>query len=233
VRIQPSTLWGTVKSAVSGTAGVDLTLLNGFAPAGFIFEGVSSTPVDPRNYQVSYGALDLAGIASGDMVQFTGLPSAFGAPPPNFVASAVTPAKGMEQQMVIEWGNGGALTPFSAVRPEGIEVDLSNPYISGTTSYIRSGPTTTALRSLPSMPLLTTNGASGQLVLAIGNDTLTAGVSVFSSLPGFLTRVGALIGIDNRSNRIYRLVAYGQYDSTSNTFVANRIYINLYEITTT
>jgi hypothetical protein len=33
----------------------------------------------------------------------------------------------------------------------------------------------------------------------------------------------------NGSNKIFRLVAYGQYDSASNTFVASRIHVALHE----
>ena len=61
---------------------------------------------------------------------------------------------------------------------------------------------------------------------AIGNTTLTTGVSVFNSIGGF---VAALNSTFNGTAKIYRLVAVGQYNSASNKFVAARISVALQE----
>jgi hypothetical protein len=229
VRLQPNQLWAKVASASAGTATVAVQSLNNFAPNGFDFTGAASPATSASSYQVNYGAL--GGVAAGDLVQFNGLIAPFGSAPPNFVATSAITGSSAEQQLVIEWSDGGPYKPFTSVSDAGLVVDLANGDVSATTSYIRTGPVTTALKTLPANPLITTTGAPGPLLLAIGNDVLTAGVSVFNSAPGFITEVSDLLGGSNVTNRIYRLVAYGQYNSTTNTFVANRIYINLSEIT--
>jgi hypothetical protein len=49
-------------------------------------------------------------------------------------------------------------------------------------------------------------------------------VSVFNSISGFAS---ALTATFNGTNKIYRLVAVGQYNSGTNTFVASRISVAL------
>ena len=189
--------------------------------------------MDPNAYQVNTGTFDLSGVGPGGLVEATGMVAPFGAAPPNFIATSVSPGSSEEQQLVLQWVNGGAIGPFSSVTSAGLVVKLDNGDL-GALHYIRTGPSTIDLKSLPASPLITTTGAPpGELVLAIGNDTLTAGVSVFNSLAPFITRVLATFPGSNTTNKIYQLVAYGQYNSSTNTFVATRIYVALEEVTAT
>jgi hypothetical protein len=64
------------------------------------------------------------------------------------------------------------------------------------------------------------------LQLAIGSATLPAGVSVFSSAPAFATAVNSVL---SGGHNLYRLVAVGQYESATNTFVAASISLALHE----
>jgi hypothetical protein len=88
------------------------------------------------------------------------------------------------------------------------------------------------LNSLSASPLITTTGAQGPLVLAVGNDVLTNGVSVYNTLDPFVAQVKNSFP-SGTANRLFRLVAYGQYSSTSNTFVATRIYVAIQEAAAT
>jgi hypothetical protein len=235
VRLAPSQLWGGLHSAAAGSAELELLSLNNWPAAGFDFAGAgaSGTPVDPNAYQVNTGTFDLSGVGPGGLVEATGMVAPFGAAPPNFIATSVSPGSSEEQQLVLQWVNGGAIGPFSSVTSAGLVVKLDNGDL-GALHYIRTGPSTIDLKSLPASPLITTTGAPpGELVLAIGNDTLTAGVSVFNSLAPFITRVLATFPGSNTTNKIYQLVAYGQYNSSTNTFVATRIYVALEEVTAT
>jgi hypothetical protein len=235
VRLAPSQLWGGLHSAAAGSAELELLSLNNWPAAGFDFAGAgaSGTPVDPNAYQVNTGTFDLSGVGPGGLVEATGMVAPFGAAPPNFIATSVSPGSSEEQQLVLQWVNGGAIGPFSSVTSAGLVVKLDNGDL-GALHYIRTGPSTIDLKSLPASPLITTTGAPpGELVLAIGNDTLTAGVSVFNSLAPFITRVLATFPGSNTTNKIYQLVAYGQYTSSTNTFVATRIYVALEEVTAT
>jgi hypothetical protein len=123
---------------------------------------------------------------------------------------------------VVEWINGGATAPFISDSVAGLVVDLNNAAL-GTIHEIRTGPATLDLKTLPASPLITTVGADqSKLQLAIGSVTLSTGVSVFNSISGFAT---ALSTTFNGTNKIYRLVAVGQYNSSTNTFVASRISV--------
>ena len=66
--------------------------------------------------------------------------------------------------------------------------------------------------------------------MAVGSASLTTGVSVFNSAAGFVTGLKSAL---NGTNKVFRLVAYGQYNASTNTFVAARIHVALEEKTTT
>ena len=126
----------------------------------------------------------------------------------------------------MEWVNGGATAPFSSSSSAGLVVDLTNANL-GTIHSIRTGPATLDLKSLRASPLITTTGADQtQLQLVVGSTTLITGFSVFNTATGF---AGGLHTAFNGTNKIYRLVAYGQYNSASNTFVAARVHVALHE----
>ena len=115
----------------------------------------------------------------------------------------------------------------------GLHLNADNAYqsiIRGGPTFltIRTGPATLDLKSLPASPLMTTTGADqSNLQLAIGSTTLTSGISVFNSASGFASAVNSDFAAG--TNKISRLVAYGQYDSVNNTFVAARISVALHE----
>jgi hypothetical protein len=226
VRLAPTRIWGTLNSATKGTALLDILSLGNFAPAGFNFAGTGTTAANPSAYVVNTGSLDKSATAMSTLLQVDGIVNAFGSAPPDFTASAITAGTATEQQLVVEWINGGAPAPFLSDGSAGLVVDLNNPNL-GTIHYIRTGPMTLDLKSptVPASPLITTVGADqSKLQLAIGSGTLTTGVSVFNSISGF---AAALASTFNGSNKIYRLVAVGQYNIGTNTFVASRISVAL------
>jgi hypothetical protein len=223
LRLQQTPVWGTLNSATANSASLDVLTLGSYAPAGFNFTGTGSTPVDPATYQVNTGAIDEATVPAGTLLLANGVVAPFGTAPPAFNASSVTPGTATEQQLLVEWVNGGPYNPFSSVSSAGLVVDLANADL-GPIHYIKTGPATLDLKSLPASPLITTTGANqSNLQLAIGNASL--GIFLFNSYAGFETKLTSMI---NDTNRYYRLVAYGQYNSTTNTFVASRIDVAVY-----
>ena len=134
---------------------------------------------------------------------------------------------------MVEWINGaGATAPFISASSSGLVVKLSNAAL-GTIHEIRTGPAGPAntgpgvrdLTLLPTSPPFTIVGAAqADLRLAIGSATLSTGVSVFNSISGFAT---ALSSTFKGTNKIYRLVAVGQYNTGTNTFVASRMSVAL------
>lgn len=225
VRLASTRVWGSLTSASPGSATLDVLSLGDFVPAAFDFAGTGTTGHDanPAAYAVSTGTINETTTAPGTLLQVDGLVSPFGAAPPDFTAGAITAGSATEQRLVVEWVNGGATQPFSSQSAAGLEVNLSNADL-GTIHEIRTGP---ASLPLPPGLVITTVGADqSQLRLAIGNTTLTTGVSVFNSIGGFVT---ALNSTFNGTAKIYRLVAVGQYNSASNKFVASRISVALQE----
>src|SRR5579871_286353 len=229
VRLQSTPLWGTLNSATAGTASLDLLSLGGLDPSTFDFAGTgttSATDATPGSYQVATGSLNESAVAPGTLLQVNGIVTPFGSAPPDFTATSITPASATVQQLVFEWANDSAASaPFSSFNAAGIVVDLANTAL-GAIRYIRAGPSTVSINSLSSSTTftVTTVGAPAPLVLAVGSEALTTGVSVFTTAPGFAT--GLHTAIDG-TNRVFRLVAYGHYDSGTNTFVASRIYVAL------
>jgi hypothetical protein len=223
VRLAPTRIWGTLNSATPGSAFLDVLTLGDFAPAGFNFAGTGTTAANPAAYAVNTGTLDESGLAAGTLLQVAGLVTPFGAAPPDFTASAIVLGSATEQRVVVEWVNGGAPAPFSSASSTGLVVDLGNANL-GTIHYIRTGPATLPL---PAGLLVTTTGADqNNLQLSIGSTTLSSGISVFGSASAFASALSSTL---NGTNKIYRLVAVGQFNSVANTFVASRISVALHE----
>ena len=228
VRLQPSRLFGTLNSATASSLSLTLMQINNFDRSGYAFAGtnVGGASGDYNNYQVTTGSLNESAVAPGTLLQLDGLVTPFGAAPPNFTASAVAPATAVEQQLVCEFVSGGAPHPFRSYSAAGLIISFVNGDL-GNVHFIRSGPATLDLTSLPDSPLITTVGADpSKLQLAIGSSSLTTGVSVFNTMAGFITGLNAAL---NGTNKVFRVVAYGQYNSATNTFVATRIHVALQE----
>ena len=234
VRLAPTPLWGTLNAsppATPGSASLDVVTLGNYAPVGLNFAGTGLTPAQDANpmlYAVNTGSTDLSTEPPQTLVQMYGLVSPFGSAPPDFNLNSVVFGAQTEQQLVVEWTNGGSAAPFSSISASGLVVNLSDPNL-GSVHYIRTGPTTLDLTSpsIPSSPLITTTGANpSSITLAVGAINLSTGISVFNSYPPFET---ALNNTLNGNNPVFRLVARGQYVAASNTFVASRIDVAIQE----
>jgi len=232
VRLGSTRVWGTLNSATTGSASLDVLSLANFAPAGFSFTGTGAGGQDanPAAYDVNTGALDESSVAAGTLLQVDGIVTPFGTAPPDFVAQAITPGTETPQQLVVEWVNGGSTSPFTHAGSDYLQVNLADANL-GSIHYIRTGPAQLDLKTLTASPQITTTGApQSDLQLAVGSATYTAGsisgISVYNSASGFATALGSTF---NGTPKIYRLVAYGQYNAATNTFVAGRIFVALHQ----
>lgn len=229
VRLGSSPVWGTLNSASPGNASLDVLSFDSFPPEQFNFTDTGTGPTTPSDYKVFTGSLDETGVATGTLLQVNGIVAPFRSAPPNFVASSITPGSATVQQLVMEWSNIDAATvPLTSLSVNGIVVNLANKALKPP-MYVRTGPSVTEIGSLPASPpfTITTVGADqNNLVLAVGNASLPKGIQVFNSMQGF---VDALFEALDNTNRFFRLVAYGQYDSATNSFIASRIDVSLWE----
>jgi LysM repeat protein len=233
VRLGSSSIWGTLNSATAGAASLDLLGLGDFSSSTFDFAGTGTTSANDAtaaNYQVATGSLNESAVPAGTLLQMNGIATPFGSAPPDFQATSVTQASTTAQQVVIEWSNAAAASaPFTSYDSTGVVVNLANTALSPTLHDIRTGPTSIDIATLPASPAfkITTVGANqSNLVLAVGSAALTTGVSVFNTAAGFAAGLHKAL---NGTNRVFRLVAYGQYDSSTNSFIASRIYVALQE----
>jgi hypothetical protein len=227
VRLQSTTLWGMQNA--DGT--LDLLSLGRFAPGAMSFAGTGTSGHDATAsaYVVDTSALPPGPVTTaGELLQVQGNVTPFGAAPPDFSASTLTPGPSSLQTLVVDWANGGSTAPFSSISSSGLVVNLADANL-GTTHEIRTGPASLDLKSLPQSPLITTTGADqSNLQLAVGSTSLAKGISVFNSAASFASGVSSAF---NGTNKIFRLVAYGQCNNptTCDTFVASRIHVALHE----
>jgi len=228
VRLAQTPVWGAPTAIAPGSVTLDVLSLGAFAPSLFTFTGTGANGQDatPTAYAVNTGSLDTSAIAAGTLpVLASGIASPFGSAPPDFTAAAITPGAATLQTLVVEWNTPGAAAPFTSATSAGLIVNLGDANL-GTLHEIRTGPTAVDLNTLPASPLITTVGA-GQtsLDLAVGSTALTTGISVFNSAAAFASGLNSAL----HANKVFRLVAYGQYNSSTNTFVASRIRVALEE----
>lgn len=238
VRLQPTRLWATLNSAVPGSATLNMLTLQNYEPAAFSFSGTGASAgqdASPTAYVVNTGAADESGTTAGTLLRIDGLVTAFGAAPPDFTATAITPGTATEQELVVTWTDTGSGTvkPFTSYSAAGLIVNLGNANITAT-HYIRTGPTTVDLTTLPSSPLITTvNVPAASLQLAIGVPLAgaTAGTDITVTQTNSAATLASAITTaftGSAPSPIYSLVAVGQYNSATNTFNASKININLY-----
>lgn len=226
VRLQPTTLWGLLTSGTTGSANLDLLQLGPYEPSAFNFAGTgitSGNDANPASYVLDTGTTDESATASGTLLRAQGFASAFASAPPDFSASTVVAGTQVPSSLIVEW-NGGTTAPFTSYGSSGLVVNLGNSAIDK--AIMRTGPESTQLASLSSSPTIQLGCQSGTCTsnaeFAIGN--ATNGISEFGSASSFLSGLSNTL---NGSNKVFKLVAIGSYDSTNNTFYTQRMDVAL------
>lgn len=210
VRLQPTTLWGTLNSGAPGAASLNLLSLGLFPTSSFNFTGTSA---NPAAYAVNTGAVDESATPAGTLLRVDGFPTSFGSPPPDFDATAVTPGTSEPSDLIVEWGSGaGTTSPFTSYDGTSLVLNLTK----ATTAKVVTGPQTTALAGTPAITI------SGGNQFGIGN--ASKGIQQFSTASAFAS---ALTSTLNGSTAVFRVVAIGSYDPASNTFTASRVDVPL------
>lgn len=227
IRLQPSTLWGTLNSATAGSASVSLVQVDRFyQPGQFNFAGTgvnSGVDAQAASYNVNTGSTDESATAPGTLLKIVGLATPFGSAPPDFAASTIAPIASLPQQLVIEWSGNGSPSPFTVLAGAGLGINLQDTTLAR--AVILNGPQTTNVTALtnPNPTVLTVVPATGtpqsQYLFTVGN--VLNNVSVFNDPASFATSVQSYI---STAGAVRKLVATGQYDGAGN-FVATDIEI--------
>ena len=226
IRMQPTAVWGTLSSGAMGSATVNVLEIGNYAPSIFNFAGTgvaSSGDANPSSYAVNTGSFDASTLSAGTLLEANGFVAPFGSAPPDFDAATVTNMANGPSTLIVQW-TSGTTAPFSSAGSSGIVVNLGNTSI--TSAIMRTGPQTTQLSSLSSSPTIIAGCASGTCSgnseFAIGN--ATNGIQVYDSPSSFVTGLSSAV---NGSNKIFKLVALGTYDSSTNTFYTQRLDVAL------
>ncbi|HVS77163.1 MAG TPA: hypothetical protein VHE11_09525 [Steroidobacteraceae bacterium] len=220
VRLQSTPAWGTLTSGAAGSATLNLLAMGPVAASGFNFAGTGTSSANDA--VASAYAVDTAGAGAqadqsatpaGTLLRVDGIPAPFGAAPPDFAATAVTPASSEPANLVVEWSGGkGTTSPFTSYDATSLALNLAN----ATTAEVVVGPQPTQLTGTPAITI------SGGKQFAIGN--VANGISVFSAAGNFASDLTSTL---NGSNSVFRVVAVGSYDAATNTFTASRIDVAL------
>jgi hypothetical protein len=224
IRLQPTTLWGTLNSGTTTSANITLQSVQGYdaTPLNWIDSGINTTAA---NYVIAT-PVDESATAPGSLLQFVGLANPITQGPPYFTANTVTPASSLPQQLIIEYGGNGSGSPFSAIVDNTIYVNLQDPDLSA--AVIDQGPKSTpivGLKTLPNpalfaiIPAVSANQA--EYLFTIGN--VLNGTNVYSDPGTFTGKIPYFTGLAP----VTKIVATGQWDGAG-TFYATTLEIATY-----
>jgi hypothetical protein len=228
VRLAQNTrIWGVLNSATPSQLSLDILTLANFDNAAFDFDGNGTGDVGvPRDdYTVATGGLAVPSTAPGTLLAIDGAVAPFGTAPPAFIASAITLGSSTEQVLAIGYQSGGSAHPFPTIRAGELIVNLDDAHISGLHA-VYTGPEGLDLKSVAGNPVITTATglpAGTELVLSFGNSTVTPGVQIYNDPATFAPALQNALAAG--TNLVTSVVATGQYNSVSNTFVATRISV--------
>jgi hypothetical protein len=216
-RLNSTPAWGTLNAAPqSGQLSLNLATLGGFEPSVLTFTGTGSATggdANPAAYVVNTNGLGTSAVTAGGQARIDGFVTPFGSAPPDFTATAITPAASTEQVLVVDYVNGGASAPFVTADTNGLVVNMSEANL-GPTHVVYTGPFTTDLTN-PRTNVTIVPTSTAQFVVGDPADNTSTGLLIFNTYSAFLTQLAS-------SGPLGKIVAVGQYDG-SHTFTASRI----------
>ena len=241
VRLQPTSIWGALSSANATSATVALQWIEGLTLYGapnvsFAGTGTSSaTDATAADYVVNTttttgGATDESATAPGTLLNIVGLANTFGAGPPYFNATTVTPATSLPERLILEYTqagtNLGSTAPFVSVSGAALVVNLAdaNLIAAGSVHVSEVGPQSmdvvaagtqhgyTSLQLIPA--------TSGTVSFGVGNTT--NGQTIFFDPTSFATQVQTDL---TSVGAVQKIVADGTYNAAAGTFTATNIEI--------
>ena len=224
LRLDPVTASGLVTAQGSGTLNLNLAFLGGRSIAPFDFIG---SGIDPRQYVVTTigntttGTLDLSNSTVGAPVIVTGLPSSFGAAPPNFTAATLLDPTTIEAELAVDWGSGTA-TPFTTYDTSAIDLNARNTSI-GARHQIKVGAQIIDIAGLPSNPQIVPSATASNTVYSISH-VLSSTIENFNTYDAFVTQLQSQL---NGTTLVTGLTAVGQYTAATFSFAATSITLAL------
>ncbi len=236
VRIQSTELFGTLVSAASGSAALNLQTIENWPVGVYNFAGNGTgAGQDPTaaNYLVNTAALPVAA-AAGDPLWIEGFTSPFGTAPPDFIAEAVNTEANEPASMDVVWTGAGTAAPFATLTSTGLSIDLANAAFGSGQLHI--GAENVDIKTLSATPTIVPAAAQPAAnglplftpVFSVGPGAITSATTVpiqsFNGFAAFVTRLNTTFATPTPATRF---VARGFYNRTGNTFTASSIDVVL------
>jgi hypothetical protein len=223
VRMHPTPIYGFVKSVTTtGALTLQLDSIAGRRVSAFDFAGTGTSAAqdaDPANYEVTTGALDLAGLSMGEPAKLIGFPTPFGMAPPDFSARTLVDFPRLPAMLSLTWIPGGTTAPFASQNPGGLVLDLANPDI-GRLHVLTIGPRVLNLQALPASPSIVPPANGPTAYLIVMRDESHA----FRDFADFVAELGTRL---NGSTVMVTFNATGTYDGGANVLSARTIVVVL------
>ena len=239
VRLQPTSIWGTLVSGTTSSATIDLQWIQGLelTSSNISFTGTGTSSAEDAtaaSYVVSTatttgGATDESATAAGTLLNIVGLANVFGAGPPYFNATTVTQASTLPQRLILEYtesgSNPGSNGPFNSVAANGLVVNLADPDLVGTSHVSQVGPQSTDI-----LAAATQNGYTTLQIIPATTGTFSIGntangQAMYFDPTSFATQITSLLAAGATNRYVQKIVADGQYDATAGTFTATNIEV--------
>lgn len=223
VRLEITSAWGVISSLAAGSMTVNLKSLDGLPVSAFNFAGTGAGTAADANaaaYVIDTGMLSQTGLTMNMPARVMGFVAPFGTAPPNFVAQTLVNFSEVPQALVIDWAHGGSSTAFTGLTnmSTSLKLDLTG---SDKLHFVAVGPDVVDLTTLAAGPTIVSDTMAAGQVFAIGHHGKYQTES-FNTFAAFVTALAADL---TPTARVVDLAATGQYDSTGNTFTANRIAV--------
>lgn len=222
VRMNPTPIYGFVKSTTSGGITLQLDSIAGRKVTAFNFAGTgasASQDADPANYEIATGAMSLPDFSAGEPTKLIGFPTPFGMAPPDFTARTAVDFPRLPAMLSLTFGNVGTTAPFSSQNATGLVLDLDNPDI-GRVHVLTVGPRILNLLTMPASPSIVppANGPTAYLIVMRDQS------HSFHDFADFVAELGTKL---DGSTAMVSFTATGNYDGDANVMTARSIVVLL------
>ncbi len=222
VRMNPTPIYGFVKSASTGGLTLQLDSIAGRKVSAFEFAGTGTSAAmdaDPANYEVAASGLDLSNLSTGEPTKLIGFPAPFGMAPPDFTARTLVEFRRLPAMLSLAWNPEGTTVPFVSQNPTGLVLDLANPAI-GRLHVLTIGPRVLNLQTLPASPSIVPPADGPSAYLIVMRDESHA----FHDFADFVAELGMRL---NGSTVMLHFNATGSYNGDTNVMTARSITVIL------
>jgi hypothetical protein len=223
VRLEMTAAWGVISTLAAGSVTVKLQALDGLPVSAFNFAGTgTSTAADATAaaYVIDTGSLSQSGLAMNAPGRFMGFVTPFGKAPADFIASTLVDFSAVPEALIVDYQQRGSTMAFTGLTASSTSLQLD---LTGTDKlhFIQIGPQTVDLNELAAAPAIVADTMATDEVFTIAHRGKYK-TENFNTFAAFITALAADL---TPTATVVDVAATGKYDSTANTFTANRIAV--------